>query len=108
MSSAGMRLRSVDSSLHTMGPFSEPLLHLTKIISTVKVQSFVSYATGWEWELRIICYWMKNATVQEFSCFSLVSVLEGACFLVIFFLCLLIFFPAFWQCNISFNFLFFL
>ena len=39
MSSAGMHLRPVDSSLHTMGPFSEPLLRLTKIISTVKVQS---------------------------------------------------------------------
>ena len=48
MSSAGMRLRPVDSSLHTMGLFSEPWLRLTKIVSTVKVQSFVSYATGWE------------------------------------------------------------
>jgi hypothetical protein len=90
MSSAGMRLRPVDSSLHTMGLFSEPWLRLTKIISTVKVQSFVSYATGWEWESRIFCYWMKNAAVREFSYFSLVSVMEGACFLVIFFLCLLI------------------
>jgi len=93
MSSAGMRLRPVDPSLHTMGPFSEPLLRLTKIISTVKVQSFVSYATGWEWESRIFCYWMKNAAVREFSYFSLVSVKEGACFLVIF-LCLLITFPG--------------
>src|ERR1700735_2738728 len=86
MSSAGMRLRPVDPSFHTMGPFSEPLLRLTKIISTVKVQSFVSYATGWEWESRIFCYWMKNAAVREFSYFSLVSVKEGACFLVIFFM----------------------
>jgi hypothetical protein len=62
------------------------LLRLTKIISTVKVQSFVSYATGWEWESRIFCYWMKNAAVREFSYFSLVSVKEGACFLVIFFM----------------------
>src|ERR1700723_890187 len=93
MSSAGMHLRPVDSSLHTMGPFSEPLLRLTKIISIVKVQSFVSYVTGWEWESRIICYWMKNTTVREFSCFSLVSVIEGACFLVIF-LCLLITLPG--------------
>src|ERR1700753_2104739 len=69
------------------------LLRLTKIISTVKVQSFVSYATGWEWESRIFCYWMKNTAVREFSYFSLVSVKEGACFLVIF-LCLLIAFPG--------------